>query len=222
MLSDLRATARQLPPRASVGLVLAILGPPSAHGCHHDGVHVEPGLTQRRRVALAQTALQHVEKGLTHHLHGSKQTHTTTCFLTHHSLVKLILESCVVMLVLQQMTVCWLPLPGASCLGWAESPPRCEGRRGGWRLHRSQASPGGHRHTHTHKCLKPASAETLNVCVLVAVAAVDRAHLGDMFQELGAGEAVLCGATVCVVVEKTGERGVQLKQSTTDTYHTFL
>lgn len=54
------------------------------------------------------------------------------------------------------------------------------------------------------------------------VAAVNGAHLGDMFQELGAGEAVLCGATVSTVVEKTEERRVQLKQSTTDKYHTVL
>lgn len=59
-------------------------------------------------------------------------------------------------------------------------------------------------------------------CILVVVSAVDGAHLGDMFQELGAGEAVLCGATVCTVVEKTEERRVQLKQSTTDKYHTVL
>lgn len=77
MLSDLTATAQQLPLCASVGLVLAVLGPPSAHGCYHDAVHVEPGLTQRRRVSLAQTALQHVEKGLTHHLKESK-TNTNT------------------------------------------------------------------------------------------------------------------------------------------------
>lgn len=43
-----------------------------------------------------------------------------------------------------------------------------------------------------------------------------------MFQELGAGQAVLRGATVCLVVEETEERGVQLKQSTTDTDHTIL
>ena len=60
MLSDLTATAQQPPLCTSVGLVLAVLGPPSAHGCYHDTVHVEPGLTQWRRVGLAQTALQHV------------------------------------------------------------------------------------------------------------------------------------------------------------------
>lgn len=61
-----------------------------------------------------------------------------------------------------------------------------------------------------------------NVCILVVVTAVNRAHLSDMFQELGAGEAVFCGATVCTVVEKTEERRVQLKQSTKDKYHTIL
>lgn len=98
MLSDLTATAQQLPLCASVGLVLAILGPPSTHGRHHDAVHVEPGLTQRRCVGLAQTALQHVEEGLTHHLQKSK-TRAKTCrekhiFFTAHSLVKLLFESC--------------------------------------------------------------------------------------------------------------------------------
>jgi len=57
---------------ASVGLVLPVLGPSLAHGCYHNAVHVEPGLTQQCRVGLAQTALQHVEKGLTHLL---KKTH---------------------------------------------------------------------------------------------------------------------------------------------------
>lgn len=47
-------------------------------------------------------------------------------------------------------------------------------------------------------------------------------HLGDMVQELRAGEAVLCGTTICTVVEKTEERRVQLKQSATDKYHTVL
>lgn len=47
-------------------------------------------------------------------------------------------------------------------------------------------------------------------------------YLRDMFQELWAGQAVFCGATVWTVVEKTGERRVQLKQSTIDTYHTIL
>lgn len=63
---------------------------------------------------------------------------------------------------------------------------------------------------------------TRTSCVLAVVTVANRAHLGDMFQELWAGEAVLCGATVCTVVEKTEERRVQLKQSTTDKYHTVL
>lgn len=46
------------------------------------------------------------------------------------------------------------------------------------------------------------------------------AHLGHMFQELRAREAVLCGATVCSVVEKAEELRVQLKQSATDKNHT--
>lgn len=48
------------------------------------------------------------------------------------------------------------------------------------------------------------------------------AHLGDMVQELGAGETVLFGITVCAVVEKVEQRRVQLKQSATDKYHTVL
>lgn len=106
-LSDLTATALQLPLCASVSLVLAILGPPSAHGCHHNAVHVEPGLTQRRRVGLAQTALQHIEKGLTHHLKEPKTTHkykhtekactyghkTNRFFSLAHSFEKLLIEN---------------------------------------------------------------------------------------------------------------------------------
>lgn len=61
-VDGLTATAQQLPLCASVGLVLAVLGPSSAHYRYHDAVHVEPGLAQRRRVRLAKTALQHVEK----------------------------------------------------------------------------------------------------------------------------------------------------------------
>lgn len=56
----------------------------------------------------------------------------------------------------------------------------------------------------------------------MVVNAVNRAHLGDMFQKLGAGEAVLCGIAVCTVVEKTEERRVQLKQSNTDKYNAVL
>lgn len=74
---DLTASARQLPLCTSVSLVLAVLGPPSAHGCYHDAVHVEPGLTQRCGVGLAQTALQHVEKRLTDHLKESKTNKNT-------------------------------------------------------------------------------------------------------------------------------------------------
>ena len=48
------------------------------------------------------------------------------------------------------------------------------------------------------------------------------AHLGDMVQELGAGEAVLCGTTVCTVVEKTKQCRVQLKQSKTDKHCIIL
>lgn len=68
----LQHTPRQLPPGASVGLVLAVFGPPSAHGCYHNAVHVEPGLAQGRGVGLAQTTLQHVEEGLTHNLKTPK------------------------------------------------------------------------------------------------------------------------------------------------------
>jgi len=50
------------------------------------------------------------------------------------------------------------------------------------------------------------------------VTGVNGAHLGDMLQELGVGEAVLCGATVCSVVEESEECGVQLKQSSTHTH----
>lgn len=72
----LRPTTTPHPP--SVGLVLAVVGPASAHGRHHDGVHVEPGLTQRRREGLAQAALQHVEERLTHHLKGRRPSRQTT------------------------------------------------------------------------------------------------------------------------------------------------
>ena len=51
------------------------------------------------------------------------------------------------------MPRCWLQPPDASCRGWAESPPRNEGRPDGWLLRRSQASPGitwSHTHTHTN------------------------------------------------------------------------
>lgn len=73
---------------ASVGLVFAVLGPPSAHCSHHDAVHVEPGLTQRCGVGLTQTALEHVQKRLAHHLtewrqaqnhFPSKFSHTWNC-----------------------------------------------------------------------------------------------------------------------------------------------
>lgn len=139
-LSDLTASAQQLPLCASVSFVLTVLGPPSAHGCYHDAVHVEPGLTQRRRVGLAQTALQHVEKGLTHHLKKSKTNKNTHFF---SQLIQIAFsESYYEMLILQQMTGCWLQLPDASSRGWAESPLRSEGHPGGWLLHRSQALPG--------------------------------------------------------------------------------
>lgn len=95
MLSDLTATAWQLPLCASVSLVLAVLGPPSAHGCYHDAVHVEPGLTQRRRVGLAQTALQHVEKGLTHQLEKPKTNKNTNTQKEKHIFLQLIhLRNC--------------------------------------------------------------------------------------------------------------------------------
>lgn len=51
------------------------------------------------------------------------------------------------------------------------------------------------------------------VCLFVTVTAV---HLGDMFQELRAGDTILSGATVCIVVKKTEKLRVQLKESTTD------
>lgn len=53
-------------------------------------------------------------------------------------------------------------------------------------------------------------------CVTVVSAVADRAHLGHVFQELWAREAVLCGATVCSVVEKAEELRIQLKESATD------
>lgn len=40
------------------------------------------------------------------------------------------------------------------------------------------------------------------------------AHLGDVLHELGAGEAVVCGAIARTIVEKTEQCRVQLKQST--------
>lgn len=82
-LRDSSASARQRPPRASVSLVLAVFGPPSAHGCYHNAVHVEPGLPQGCCVGLAQTTLQHVEKGLTHSLKKpktNKHTGIKQCF----------------------------------------------------------------------------------------------------------------------------------------------
>lgn len=85
-LCDLTVSAQQLSLGASVGLVLAIFGPPLAHGCYHNAVHVEPGLTQRRCVGLAKTALQHVEKGLTHRLKKSetnKQTRKKRIYIFH-------------------------------------------------------------------------------------------------------------------------------------------
>jgi len=100
-VDDLTATAQQLPLCASVGLVLAILGPPSAHCRYHNAVHVEPGLTQRRCVGLAQAALQHVEKGLTHHLQKSTQTSKQTYrekqnVFINHSLMELFFKSCTI------------------------------------------------------------------------------------------------------------------------------
>lgn len=53
-------------------------------------------------------------------------------------------------------------------------------------------------------------------CGTVVVATADGAHLGHVFQELRAGQAVLCGATVCSVLEKAEELWVQLKESATD------
>lgn len=52
--------------------------------------------------------------------------------------------------------------------------------------------------------------------IISVFAAGNSAHLGDMVQEFGTGEAVLFGITVFTVVEKTGELRVQLEQSTTD------
>lgn len=53
-------------------------------------------------------------------------------------------------------------------------------------------------------------------CATVVSAVADGAHLGHVFQELRAREAVLCGATVCSVVEKAEELRIQLKESATD------
>lgn len=135
-LDDLTTTG------ASVGLVFAIFGIPSAHHCYHNAVHVEPGLTQRCRVGRAQTALQHVEKGLTHRLQNTQEKKREEESV-HGSFAREIAlaELCDKMLVLRQMTAFWLPLPDASSRGWAESPPRSEGHPGGWRPRRSQASP---------------------------------------------------------------------------------
>lgn len=47
---------------------------------------------------------------------------------------------------------------------------------------------------------------------LAAGSVASLAHLGDVIQELGAGEAVLCGAAAGSVVEQSEERRVQLKQ----------
>lgn len=224
-LCDLTASARQLSLCASVSLVLAVFGPPLAHGCYHNAVHVEPGLTQRCCVGLAKTALQHVEKGLTHHLKKSKTNKNTNTqkkkSFFHSSFICIIAfrELYYEMLFLQQMTGCWLPLPDASSRGWAGSPPRSEGHPGGSLLHRAQASPGS---MCTYTQGERSKLCTRTNCTLVAGNVANRAHLGDMFQELWAGEAVLCGAKVCAVVEKTEERRVQLKQSTTDKYHTVL
>lgn len=90
-LDDLTTTG------ASVGLVFAIFGIPSAHHCYHNAVHVEPGLTQRCRVGRAQTALQHVEKGLTHRLQNTqeKKKEKKKVF-TAHSLMKLLWQSCAI------------------------------------------------------------------------------------------------------------------------------
>lgn len=65
-------------------------------------------------------------------------------------------------------------------------------------------------------------ARVFNVCVLAAVTVVNAAHLGDMFQKLWAGEAVLRGTTVCTVAKQTEQRRIQLKQSTTDKQQTIL
>lgn len=54
-------------------------------------------------------------------------------------------------------------------------------------------------------------------CAVHGVGCGVRAHLSDMFQELRAGDAVLCRATLCTVVEKTEEGWIQLKQSNTMT-----
>lgn len=226
-LSDLTASDQWLPLRVSVSLVLTVLGPPSAHGCYHDAVHVEPGLTQRRRVGLAQTALQHVEKGLTHHLKKSKtnqNTNTHKAHIIHCALsceinslraVQWKVDHTANASVLTPTAWCFLPrLSRKSSKEWRSSR---------WLTAASITSiTWDHVITHTHNhrgCSRPCTSTN---CNLVVVGAANRAHLGDMFQELRAGEAVLCGATVCTVVEKTEERRVQLKQSTTDKYHTVL
>lgn len=149
-LRDSSASARQRPPRASVCLVLAVFGPPSAHGCYHNAVHVEPGLPQGCCVGLAQTTLQHVEKGLTHSLKKpktNKHTGIKQCFFfliyiyIYEKQMCKCLTSCNMWLI-RQTTAGWLPLPDAFAPGWAKSPPGSEGRPGGWLQHRSRASPG--------------------------------------------------------------------------------
>lgn len=166
---DSSASARQLPPRSSVSLVLAVFGPPSAHGCYHNAVHVEPGLAQGRCVGLAQTTLQHVEKGLTHNLKKPKTNRRGgTCFLSPYVYKNMCkcLKSCT-MWIIQQTTAGWPPLPDAFAPGWAKSPPGSEGRPGGWRQHRSQASPGitDRCSAQITNCVTAASAElTLVTC----------------------------------------------------------
>lgn len=93
---DLTANSQELPLRASVGLVLlvlVVLGPPSTHRRYHDAVHVEPSLTQRRRVGLAQTALQHEEKGLPQHLKESNTPLDKYPSLSN-SYVEVLLQKC--------------------------------------------------------------------------------------------------------------------------------
>lgn len=205
---------------ASVGLVLPVLGPSLAHGCYHNAVQVEPGLTQRCRVGLAQTALQHVEKGLTHLLKKKHNWEKQTIFSQLTDMWNCFFIKVAIWNVVPTANDCVLT-PTAWCfLPRLSRKSSKEGRSSRWLTAASITSI-----TCTDTCKYTHRESALNRstnCIVVVVTAVNGAHLGNMFQKLRAGEAVLCGATVCSVVEKSEELRVQLKQSATDKYHTIL
>lgn len=204
------ASARQLPPRPSVSLVLAVFGPPSAHGCYHNAVHVEPGLTQGRCVGLAQTTLQHVEKGLTHNLKKPKtnrQRGGKKHVFSPYVYKKYVWMSEKLHYVDHTANDC-----GLTPTAWCFRPRLSKKSSREWRSSRWLTAASITSITWNHRSM------------LSTDQSCDRsrggAHLGHMFQELRAREAVLCGATVCSVVEKAEELRVQLKQSATDKNHT--